>query len=115
MGRFRSDAQLARHAGCAPLEASSGNQRRHRYSRRGNRQLNCALPRIAVTQARVHPDARTYLARKRAEGKSTSEALRDLKHHLVRAVWRALRDSERISPSPNMGEIKMSTPAPVLT
>jgi transposase len=36
--RFRSDAQLARHAGCAPLEASSGKRRRHRLSRRGNRQ-----------------------------------------------------------------------------
>jgi transposase len=113
--RFRSDAQLARHAGCAPLEASSGNRRRHRYSRRGNRQLNCAFHRLAVTQARVHPNARTYLARKRAEGKSTRESLRSLKRHLVRVVWRALRESERIPPSPNLGEIKMSTPAPVLT
>ena len=113
--RFRSDAQLARHAGCAPLEASSGSRRRHRLSRRGNRQLNCALHRIAVTQARVHPDARAYLNRKRAEGKSTREALRCLKRHLARAVWRALRDSERISPSPNLGEMKMMAPTPVLT
>jgi transposase len=92
--RFRSDAQLARHAGCAPLEASSGKRRRHRLSRRGNRQLNCAFHRIAVTQARVHPEARAYLARKRAEGKSTREALRCLKRHLTRRVWRLLNDSE---------------------
>jgi transposase len=102
--RFRSDAQLARHAGCAPLDASSGSRRRHRFSRRGNRQLNCAFHRIAVTQARIHPDARIYLERKRAEGKSTREALRSLKRHLVRAVWQALRHSERISPTPIFGE-----------
>src|SRR5205814_1770813 len=43
--RFRSDAQLARHGGVAPLEASSGRVRRHRLDRGGNRQLNCALHR----------------------------------------------------------------------
>jgi transposase len=88
---FASDAKLARHAGCAPLPASSGAVQRHRLSRRGNRQLNVAFYRIAVTQARMHPPARAYLARKRAEGKSTTEAIRCLKRHLVRAVWRALQ------------------------
>lgn len=91
IGRFATDAKLARHAGCAPLPASSGRVQRHRLSRRGNRQLNVAFYRIAVTQARVHPDARAYLARKRSEGKSTKEAFRCLKRHLVRVVWRALQ------------------------
>ncbi len=45
--RFDTDAQLARHAGVAPLEASSGKHRRHRLDRGGNRQLNCAFHRIA--------------------------------------------------------------------
>ncbi len=94
IGRFASDAQLARHAGCAPLPASSGQVRRHRLSRHGNRQLNVAFYRIALTQARIHPEARAYLARKRAEGKSTKEAFRCLKRHLVRVVWRALREPE---------------------
>ena len=62
--RFDTDAQLARHAGVAPLEASSGKYQRHRLDRGGNRQLNCALHRIAITQARVHPPARAYLERK---------------------------------------------------
>lgn len=117
--RFRSDAQLARHSGCAPLEASSGARRRHRLSRRGNRQLNCALHRIAVTQARVHPEARAYLERKRAEGKSTREALRCLKRHLVRSVWQTLRAASSPgtmnSPSPNFREIEMLSPTPRLT
>jgi transposase len=115
--RFRSDAQLARHCGCAPLEASSGSRTRHRFSRRGNRQLNCAFHRIAVTQARMHPAARAYLERKRAEGKSTREALRCLKRHLVRSVWQVLTDlpDEDKSPSPNFQEIKMATTSAVLT
>ena len=54
--------------------------------RRGNRQLNCAFHRIAVTQGRMHPPAREFLERKQAEGKSRREALRCLKRHLVRAV-----------------------------
>src|SRR5215210_2574403 len=74
--RFDTDAQLARHAGVAPLEASSGKHQRHRLDRGGNRQLNCALHRIAITQARVHPPARAYLERKQAAGKSRREALR---------------------------------------
>jgi transposase len=56
--RFKSDAQLARHSGVAPLEASSGRVQRHRLDRGGNRQLNSALYRIAITQARYHPGAR---------------------------------------------------------
>ena len=66
IGRFRSDAQLARHAGVAPLDASSGKHQRHRLDRGGNRQLNCALHRIAITQGRVHPPARAYLERKQS-------------------------------------------------
>ena len=81
--RFRTDAQLARHGGVAPLEASSGRTRRHRLDRGGNRQLNCALHRIAVTQARMHPPARAYLERKQTEGKSRREAIRCLKRQLA--------------------------------
>jgi transposase len=90
--RFDTDAQLARHAGVAPLEASSGKSRRHRLDRGGNRQLNCALHRIAITQARVHPAARAYLERKQAEGKSRREALRCLTRQLARAVYTTLKN-----------------------
>ena len=90
--RFDTDAQLARHAGVAPLEASSGTHRRHRLDRGGNRQLNCALHRIAITQARIHPPARAYLTRKQAEGKSRREALRCLKRQLARTVHTTLKN-----------------------
>jgi transposase len=89
--RFHSDAQLARHAGVAPLDASSGKHQRHRLDRGGNRQLNCALHRIAITQGRVHPPARAYLERKQSEGKSRREAIRCLKRQLARTVYSTLK------------------------
>jgi transposase len=91
--RFKTDAQLARHSGVAPLEASSGKSQRHRLDLGGNRQLNAALYRIAITQARYYAPAREYLDRKRAEGKSRREALRCLKRLLVRTVFNTLKAS----------------------
>jgi transposase len=97
IGRFQTDAQLARHSGVAPLEASSGRVQRHRLDRGGNRQLNCALYRIAITQARYHPAARAYLERKQAEGKSRREAIRCLKRQLVRVVFNTLKTSPALT------------------
>jgi len=91
IARFDSDAAFALHGGVAPLEASSGRKQRHRLNPFGNRQLNCALHRIAVTQGRGHGPARDYLARKEGEGKSRKEALRCLKRHLARTVFRILK------------------------
>jgi transposase len=90
--RFASDAQLARHAGVAPLEASSGKQQRHRLDRGGNRQLNCALHRIAITQSRIHAPARAYLERKQREGKSRREAIHCPKRQLARTVYTTVRN-----------------------
>jgi transposase len=90
--RFRTDSQLARHAGVAPLDASSGKHQRHRLDRGGNRQLNCALHRIAVTQGRVHAPARAYLERKQNEGKTRREAIRCLKRQLARTVYTTLKN-----------------------
>jgi transposase len=99
--RLPSDAKFARLAGVAPIPASSGNRVRHRLDRGGNRQLNCALHRIAVTQGRCHAPAREFLAKKQAEGKTRLEALRCLKRHLARRVWKLLINPER--------EISMNT------
>jgi transposase len=95
--RFKTDAQLARHGGVAPLEASSGKSQRHRLDRGGNRQLNAALYRIAITQARYYAPAREYLERKRAEGKSRREALRCLKRQLARVVFNTLKTSPALT------------------
>ena len=97
IGRFDTDAQLARHSGVAPLEASSGRVQRHRLDRGGNRQLNAALYRIAITQARYHPAARAYLERKQTEGKSRREAIRCLKRTLARVVFNTLKASPTLT------------------
>jgi transposase len=88
-GRFRSKDAYARHNGTAPLPVWSARPR-HRLSRTGNRQLNCAIHRIAVTQIRCHPEARAYLQRRIAAGDSKTEALRALKRRLSDIVYRAL-------------------------
>jgi transposase len=88
--RFRSAAAYARLTGTAPLPVWSGNEDRHRLSRSGNRQLNAALHRIAITQARCHPGARALLARRRAAGDSAAGAYRVLKRRLNDVVYRAL-------------------------
>jgi transposase len=103
--RFGDDSRLAMHAGAAPLPASSGKRQRHRLNRSGNRQLNCALHRIAVTQGRAHPPARTYLARNEAEGKNRKEALRCLKRHLARTVYRALTAAEQHTITPSTSAV----------
>jgi transposase len=88
--RFRSEACFAMHAGAAPIPASSGKTDRHRLARGGNRQLNAALHRIAVTQIRLDGLGKTYYEKKKAEGMSTPEALRCLKRRLTRLVFNHL-------------------------
>jgi transposase len=90
-GRFATEAKLARAAGVAPIPVSSGKTNRHRLDRGGNRQLNTAIHRIALTRARCHPETQDYLARKRAEGKTRLEAMRCLKRHLTRRIWHLLQ------------------------
>lgn len=88
--RFRSKDAFARHNGTAPLPVWSGNRVRHRLSRTGNRQLNAAIHRIAVTQMRIHDQAKAYLERRVAMGNTRTEALRALKRKLSDVVYRSL-------------------------
>ena len=92
--RFRSEACFAMHAGVAPIPASSGRTNRHRLARGGNRQLNAALHRIAVTQIRLHGPGRAYYQRRRAQGDTTMQALRALKRRLARVVFNLLRPTD---------------------
>jgi transposase len=90
--RFRSEACFAMHAGAAPIPASSGRTNRHRLARGGNRQLNAALHRIAVTQARL-PESlgQGYYQRRLARSNNKMEALRALKRRLARVVFHLLQ------------------------
>lgn len=89
--RFKSEAAFARHAGIAPIPVWSGNTKgRVRLTRSGNRQLNAAIHRIAITQIRMDGLGKTYYEKKKAEGMSTPEALRCLKRRLARVVFNHL-------------------------
>jgi transposase len=89
--RFKSSDAYARHNGTAPLPVWSSNRSRHRLSRSGNRQLNAAIHRIALTQAHWHPPAQALIARRRANGDGGLEALRVLKRRISDVVYRALK------------------------
>ena len=104
--RFRSPAAYARHNGTAPVPASSGtgNDGPQRLNRGGNRQLNAALHRITVVQARCHPGAAALLERRGETRHETRKAsLRVLKRHLSDVIYRALNaDAWRLDqPAPH--------------
>jgi transposase len=72
---------------------------RHRLARGGNRQLNAALHRIALTQIRLEGPGKLYFQRRRDNGDTTMEALRALKRRLARVVFNLL-SAEPAAPRP---------------
>jgi transposase len=94
MTRFRSKEAFARHNGSAPVPVWSGNETRHRLSRGGNRQLNAALHRIAITQLRMDPRGQAYIERRCDAGDTKTEAIRALCRRISDEVYRRLRADE---------------------
>ena len=89
--RMVSEASFAALAGTSPVDASSGQQQRHRLNRGGDRQLNRALHVIALTRVRYHGETAAYYQRLLAAGKTTREARRCVKRMLARYFHRKLR------------------------
>jgi transposase len=96
IGRFTSAAAFARHNGSAPLPVWSGNQVRHRLSRKGDRQVNVVLHRIAITQMRLGDRGRAYYDHRRAAGDSKAEAIRALRRRISDEVYRRMRHDEHL-------------------
>jgi transposase len=90
IGRVSGQGAFGALTGTAPIPASSGKSDRWRLNRGGNRQLNRAIHTIALTQISHDPRARAYLERKRETGKTGKDAMRCLKRHLARVVYRRL-------------------------
>jgi len=96
IARFADRNRFASWTGTAPLDASSGEQNRHRLSRAGNRRINHMIHIAAVTQLRLDTEGRVYYRRKRAAGKKPMEAIRCLKRRISDAVYRQLvADAQR--------------------
>ena len=94
--RFADRNRFASWTGTAPLDASSGEQNRHRLSRAGNRRMNHMIHIAAMSQIRLDTDGRVYYRRKRAEGKKSLEAIRCLKRRISDAIYRQLvEDAQR--------------------
>lgn len=96
ISRFRSKEAFARHNGTAPVPVWSGNIVRHRLNRGGNRQLNVALHRIAITQVRLGGPGRLYLDHRMAAGDTRTEAIRALRRRISDEVFRRLRADEAV-------------------
>lgn len=94
--RFKTDAQLARLGGCAPIPVQSGRTDRHRLDPGGNRQLNHAIHMLAITKIIHDPQTARYIAKHRTRGKTNREAIRALKRHLIRRVYHLLRDPNSV-------------------
>jgi transposase len=94
--RFRSEACFARHAGTAPIPASSGKTTRHRLHRGGDRQLNRAIHIIALGRMAWDPETRAYIERRVSDGKTKREAIRCLKRHIARQIWHLLYNTQPV-------------------
>lgn len=98
VSRFADRNRFASWTGTAPLDASSGEQNRHRLSRAGNRRMNHMIHIVAISQLRLDTDGRRYYQRKRAEGKKPLEAIRCLKRRISDALYRQLlQDAQLVS------------------
>jgi transposase len=89
--RFPDRNHFASWTGTAPIDASSGEQLRHRLSRAGNRRLNHVLYMAGIVQMRHDTPGRAYYRRKLTEGKTPMEAMRCLRRRLSDVIYRQLR------------------------
>ncbi len=90
--RFKHEAAFARCNGTAPIPASSGKTVRHRLNRGGDRQVNNAIHTIAIIRAKHQAETRAYLDRRISEGKTKREAMRALKRHISRDLFKRLAE-----------------------
>jgi transposase len=88
--RVGNEAQFAALTGVAPVPASSGKTSRHRLSRGGDRQANCALHHIVLVRMNIDAKTKDYVTKRTEEGKSKREIMRCLKRYVAREVYRQI-------------------------
>ncbi|BBH18568.1 hypothetical protein Back2_28670 [Nocardioides baekrokdamisoli] len=108
--RFADRNRFASWTGTAPLDASSGEQIRHRLSRAGNRRMNHVIHIAAIVQIRRDTEGRAYYRRKLAAGKTPMEALRCLKRRISDVIYRQLvADAREAGPGGHCGASDISS------
>lgn len=105
ISRFASSDKLAKCAGIAPIDKSSGKKLRHRKSRGGRRKLHSTIYYIALTQIGTYRNgipknvkALTYYRKKIAEGKSKKEALTCLMRRLCDIIYAMMKNKTEYRP-----------------
>jgi len=101
--RFADRDRFASWTGTAPLDASSGEQNRHRLLPAGNRRMNHMIHIAAISQIRLDTDGRVYYRRKRAEGKKSLKAIRCLKRRISDAIYRQLLADAQLTAGTDLG------------
>jgi hypothetical protein len=101
--RFANRDRFASWNGTAPLDASSGEQQRHRLSRAGNRRINRVLHIMAVNQLRRPTEGRAYFDQRVAAGKTSMEAMRCLRRRLSNVVYRRIAEDQRLRETASPG------------
>jgi transposase len=100
--RFKSSDAFARHNGTAPVPVWSGNNDHHRLNRGGNRQLNAAIHRIAITRLRSPGPAKDAFERLTKENKTKRGALRIIRRHISDIVYKRMLEDSLIRSSANL-------------
>jgi len=100
---LKSQHAFAMSAGCAPVQRSSGGQKRYQLNTRGNRKLNKVFHMIVQVRLRLDEATKTYVAKKEQEGKTKRAAFRCLKTYIARQVFKFMLDNTRSHPERWLG------------
>jgi transposase len=98
IARLPSKAHFASWNATAPIDASSGEQVRHRLSRAANRQINRVPHIMATVQLRNPTEDRAHFDRRKTGDKTSMQATRCLKHRLSDLVYRHML-ADALTPS----------------
>jgi transposase len=109
--RLGTEAAWAMLCGSAPLPASSGQTKRHRLNRGGDRAANSALHMAAICRLRIDARTRAYAARRKADGLSKRETIRCIKRYLAREAYHLLTSPGELAAGPPARPIAQSAAA----
>lgn len=103
INRFSNSSKLARYAGIAPIERSSGGKEHSMKSEYGNRQLNSLIYQVACvglstgrtkgTELRANnPIFKEYYQKKISEGKTKHQAIICIMRRLTNIIYKVLKE-----------------------
>ena len=96
--RFSNANKLAQFAGIAPLHLSSSGKGKDLATKQGNRRLQATIYFLAIQMIQIsskgtprHPAFRAYYEKRKAEGKSSQQALICISRRLISIIYGMLK------------------------